>query len=167
MRTTSGRDADSQTSPETAAFCCWRSACRPAVPSRCRSPPYDAGSIRGPRLLAWVEPIVRNRPMASCVRDWWTLQRSVLNGLEAQALTANPDLQAAAERFVQSRDVMMKARSQYLPVSAWALTPPIIGSPSTGCFAPPDSPLEESSVGGGGLASLGTGFLVGAPQRQR
>ena len=30
-------------------------------------------------------------------------------------MEANPDLQAAAERFVQARDVMMKARSQYLP----------------------------------------------------
>ena len=30
-------------------------------------------------------------------------------------MAANPDLQAAAERFVQARDVMMKARSQYIP----------------------------------------------------
>ena len=30
-------------------------------------------------------------------------------------MAANPDLQAAAERFVQARDMMMKARSQYLP----------------------------------------------------
>ncbi len=39
----------------------------------------------------------------------------ILNKLEEQAMAANPDLQAAAERFVQARDVMMKARSQYLP----------------------------------------------------
>ena len=30
-------------------------------------------------------------------------------------MAVNPDLQAAAERFVQARNMMMKARSQYLP----------------------------------------------------
>jgi len=43
--------------------------------------------------------------------DWWTLYDDpILNRLEDQAMAANPDLQAAAERFVQARDMMMKAR---------------------------------------------------------
>jgi NodT family efflux transporter outer membrane factor (OMF) lipoprotein len=38
-----------------------------------------------------------------------------LNRLEEQAMAANPDLQAAAERFVQARDVMMQVRSRRIP----------------------------------------------------
>ncbi len=48
--------------------------------------------------------------------DWWKLYDDpVLTKLIEQALAANPDLQAAAERFVQARYAMMKARSQYIP----------------------------------------------------
>ncbi|TGM13004.1 efflux transporter outer membrane subunit [Leptospira selangorensis] len=48
--------------------------------------------------------------------DWWKLFNDpVLNQLEEQAITANPDLQAAAERFVQARDAMLKVRSQLIP----------------------------------------------------
>jgi NodT family efflux transporter outer membrane factor (OMF) lipoprotein len=48
--------------------------------------------------------------------DWWKLYDDpVLTKLIEQAMAVNPDLQAAAERFVQARNMMMKARSQYLP----------------------------------------------------
>ncbi|TGM98475.1 efflux transporter outer membrane subunit [Leptospira dzoumogneensis] len=48
--------------------------------------------------------------------DWWKLFNDpVLNKLEEQAIAANPDLQAAAERFVQARDAMLKVRSQLIP----------------------------------------------------
>ena len=54
--------------------------------------------------------------MTNCVRiGGRCINDPVLNKLEEQAMAANPDLQAAAERFVQARDVMMKARSQCIP----------------------------------------------------
>lgn len=52
--------------------------------------------------------------------DWWKLYDDpVLDRLIDQALAANPDLQAAAERFVQARDIMMAARSGVFP-TAWS-----------------------------------------------
>jgi NodT family efflux transporter outer membrane factor (OMF) lipoprotein len=69
--------------------------------------------------VSWhgASPFVEAKPADSELRpDWWKLYDDpVLNRLIEQALAANPDLQAAAERFVQARDMMMKARSQYLP----------------------------------------------------
>jgi NodT family efflux transporter outer membrane factor (OMF) lipoprotein len=48
--------------------------------------------------------------------DWWKLyDDALLTSLIEQAMAANPDLQAAAERFVQARDVMMQVRSQRIP----------------------------------------------------
>jgi outer membrane protein TolC len=47
--------------------------------------------------------------------DWWKLYDDpALSRLIEQALTANPDLQVAAERFVQARYVMTKVLAQYL-----------------------------------------------------
>ena len=62
-------------------------------------------------------PFVEAKPSDGELRsDWWTLFNDpVLNKLEEQAMAANPDLQAAAERFVQARDVMMQVRSQRIP----------------------------------------------------
>ena len=54
--------------------------------------------------------------MANCARIGGSVYNDpILNKLEEQAMAANPDLQAAAERFVQARDVMMRARSQRIP----------------------------------------------------
>lgn len=48
--------------------------------------------------------------------DWWTVfGDTTLNGLEQEALANNADLQAAAERFSQSRAIVMEARSDLLP----------------------------------------------------
>ena len=100
-------------------------------------------------------PFVEAKPSDGELRqDWWKLFNDpVLDKLEAQALTANPDLQAAAERFVQSRDVMMKARSQYLPRVGLGFDATDNRQSLHRLFRAPDSPLEESSVVGGGLAS--------------
>lgn len=102
------------------------------------SPPYEPAQFVVPASWHGSSPFVEAKPSDAELRqDWWKLFNDpVLNKLEAQALTANPDLQAAAERFVQSRDVMMKARSQYLPRVGLGSTRPIIGSPSIVCFAP-------------------------------
>lgn len=48
--------------------------------------------------------------------DWWTLLRDdELNALEERLTTSNPTLQAAAERFIQARALVVKARSALLP----------------------------------------------------
>lgn len=49
-------------------------------------------------------------------RDWWKPYGDpVWKWLIEQAMAANPDLRATAERFVQAHDVMSRVRSQYLP----------------------------------------------------
>ncbi len=48
--------------------------------------------------------------------EWWKIFHDpVLNELQDKFHKSNPTLQAAAERFIQSRYEMMKARSMYLP----------------------------------------------------
>ena len=48
--------------------------------------------------------------------EWWKLFNDpVLNKLQEKFHKSNPTLQAAAERFIQARYEMMKARSMYLP----------------------------------------------------
>ena len=119
------------------------------------SPPYEPAQFVVPASWHGSSPFVEAKPSDGELRqDWWTLFKDpVLDTLEAQALTANPDLQAAAERFVQSRDVMMKARSQYLPRIGLGFDATDNRQSLHRLFRPPDSPLEESSVAAGGIAS--------------
>ena len=119
------------------------------------SPPYEPAQFVVPASWHGSSPFVEANPSDGELRqDWWTLFKDpVLDTLEAQALTANPDLQAAAERFVQSRDVMMKARSQYLPRIGLGFDATDNRQSLHRLFRPPDSPLEESSVAAGGIAS--------------
>ncbi|MCP9320583.1 efflux transporter outer membrane subunit [Acetobacter persici] len=62
------------------------------------------------------------QPQETVMRsDWWTLFADpTLNTLEAQAMNGNADLQAAAERFIQARSIVMEARSDLLPHFALA-----------------------------------------------
>lgn len=81
------------------------------------SPTYTPPQYVVPDSWSGSSPFVEAKPADSELRpDWWKVYDDpVLNRLVEQAMAANPDLQAAAERFVQARDMMMKARSQYLP----------------------------------------------------
>lgn len=119
------------------------------------SPSYEPSQFVVPASWHGSSPFVEAKPSDGELRqDWWKLFNDpVLDKLEAQALTANPDLQAAAERFVQSRDVMMKARSQYLPRVNLGFEATDNRQSFHRLFRPPDSPLEESSVAAGGIAS--------------
>ena len=80
------------------------------------SPAYQPPEYVVPASWHGSSPFVEAKPSDGELRqDWWKLFNDpILNKLEEQAMAANPDLQAAAERFVQARDVMMKARSQYI-----------------------------------------------------
>jgi NodT family efflux transporter outer membrane factor (OMF) lipoprotein len=81
------------------------------------SPTYTPPQYVVPASWHGSSPFVEAKPADAELRpDWWKLYDDpVLTKLIEQALAVNPDLQAAAERFVQARNMMMKARSQYLP----------------------------------------------------
>jgi NodT family efflux transporter outer membrane factor (OMF) lipoprotein len=119
------------------------------------APTYDPPQYVVPASWHGSSPFVEAKPSDGELRqDWWKLFNDpILNRLEEQAMAANPDLQAAAERFVQARDVMMKARSQYMPRVGLGFDASDNRQSVNRLFRAPDSPLEESSVLGGGLAS--------------
>lgn len=81
------------------------------------SPSYEPPQYVVPASWRGASPFVEAKPSDSELRpDWWQLYNdSALNRLVDQAMVTNPDLQAAAERFVQARDVMMQVRSQRIP----------------------------------------------------
>ena len=103
--------------------------------------------------------------MVNCARIGGSCYNDpMLNKLEEQAMAANPDLQAAAERFVQARDVMMKARSQYLPRVGLGFGASDNRQSVNTLFRAPDIPHSGQASTAGGHRVLGARFLVGAPQ---
>ena len=119
------------------------------------SPTYEPAEFVVPASWHGSSPFVEAKPSDGELRqDWWKLYNDpILNKLEDQAMAANPDLQAAAERFVQARDVMMKARSQYIPRVGLGFDASDNRISDNHLFRAPDIPLEQSSVVAGGLAS--------------
>lgn len=93
-------------------------------------------------------PFVEARPSDAEIRtDWWRLFREpVLDRLEMQAMAANPDLQAAAERFVQARDIMMKAQSRLFPRLGLGFGGSDNKQSENALFRAPDSPIHDVSV---------------------
>jgi NodT family efflux transporter outer membrane factor (OMF) lipoprotein len=81
------------------------------------SPTYKPTEFVVPDSWEGGGPFVKANPSDDAIRpDWWKLYDDpILNNLIDQGLAANPDLQAAAERFVQARNSMMKARARYFP----------------------------------------------------
>ncbi|MDN5869148.1 MAG: efflux transporter outer membrane subunit [Nitrococcus sp.] len=81
------------------------------------APDYQPAQFILPDSWRGTSPFAKANPSAGELRrDWWTLYHDpILNRLETQAIAANPDLEAAAERFIQARDVMMKSRSRLIP----------------------------------------------------
>jgi len=81
------------------------------------TPAYQPPEFVVPDSWEGTSVFVKANPSDDALRpDWWKLYDDpVLNSLVEQGLAANPDLHAAAERFVQARNSMMKARSQYFP----------------------------------------------------
>ncbi len=119
------------------------------------SPTYEPAQFVVPVSWHGSSPFVEAKPSDGELRqDWWKVFNDpILNSLEEQAMAANPDLQAAAERFVQARDVMMKARSQYLPRASLGFDASGNRESLNHLFRPHDVPLYESTVAGGGIAS--------------
>lgn len=81
------------------------------------APSYEPPQYVVPASWHGASPFVEAKPADDELRpDWWQLYNdSVLDRLVEQAMAANPGLQAAAERFVQARDVMMQVRSRRIP----------------------------------------------------
>lgn len=81
------------------------------------SPAYKPATLIVPRDWHGNSPFKLAKPSENTYNgEWWKLFHDpVLNSLQDKFHKSNPTLQAAAERFVQSRYEMMKARSQYLP----------------------------------------------------
>lgn len=81
------------------------------------SPTYKSTEFVVPDSWEGTSDFVKANPSDDILRpDWWTLYDDpILNGLVEQGIAANPDLQATAERFIQARHSMMKARSRYFP----------------------------------------------------
>lgn len=131
------------------------SACGDWLPHVDLAPSYEPPEYVVPASWHGASPFVEAKPSDGELRpDWWTLfDDPVLNKLIDQAMAANPNLQAAAERFVQARDVMMMVRSQRIPQIG------IGGSISNnrisdnGLFRAPNIDSTQSSVSAGGLAS--------------
>ncbi|MBA5864006.1 MAG: efflux transporter outer membrane subunit [Nitrospira sp. CR1.1] len=126
-----------------------------SFPAADLSPTYEPTQFVVPASWHGSSPFVEAKPSDGELRsEWWTVYDDpVLNMLEAQAMEANPDLQAAAERFVQARDVMMKARSQYLPRIGLGFDASGNRESIEHLFRPPDVPRYESTVAAGGIAS--------------
>ena len=119
------------------------------------APVYHPAEFVVPASWHGASPFVEAHPSDDELRpDWWTLYNDpMLNNLIEQAMVANPDLQASAERFVQARDVMMQVRSQRIPRIG-------LGGKATDSRRhidtlehDPDIPITGPGAGGSGLAS--------------
>ena len=130
------------------------------------SPTYEPAQFVVPASWHGSSPFVEAKPSDGELRqDWWKLYNDpILNKLEEQAMAANPDLQAAAERFVQARDVMMKARSQYIPRLGLGFDASDNRASDNHLFLAPRYSARAIERGRRGARVLGARFLVGAPQ---
>ncbi|TGN19338.1 efflux transporter outer membrane subunit [Leptospira idonii] len=81
------------------------------------APKYEPTQFVVPDSWQGDGPFVKANPGGEELpQDWWKLFGDpVLNQLEEEALVSNPDLQAAGERFLQARDMVMKSRSKLIP----------------------------------------------------
>lgn len=130
-------------------------ACSDWLPHVDLAPPYEPPRYVVPASWRGASPFVEANPSDGVLRsDWWKLfDDPVLNRLEEQAMAANPDLQAAAERFLQARDVMMQVRARRFPQLGVGLDASNNRQSENALFRPPNIPIRESSIVIGGLAS--------------
>jgi NodT family efflux transporter outer membrane factor (OMF) lipoprotein len=119
------------------------------------APKYEPPQYVVPDSWHGSSPFVEAKPADGELRpDWWKLfDDPVLDKLIEQGMAANPDLQAAAERFVQARDIMMAARSQYFPRIGLEMGASHNRQSFDRLFRPENSPLQSSTVDPGGIAS--------------
>lgn len=131
------------------------SACSDWFPRANLAPTYEPPQYVVPASWHGTSPFVEAKPSDDELRpDWWKLYTDpVLDKLVEQAMAANPDLQAAAERFVQARNLMMKARAQYQPQVGIDFGGSHQRQSFERLFRPENSPLQGATMDLGGLAS--------------
>ena len=119
------------------------------------SPPYQAPEYVVPDSWEGTSDFVKANPSDDALRpDWWKLYDDpILNSLIEQAIAANPDLQAAAERFVQARNSMMKARSRYFPQLGFGFGGNNNRQSDNSLFRAPGEPNTDTQVTMDGIAS--------------
>ena len=120
------------------------------------APTYEPPEYVVPASWQGESPFVQATPSDDQLRpDWWTVFNDpILNSLIEQAMVANPDLHAAAERFVQARDMMIMARSRRIPhFGIGGKATDSRNSVDTSLYKDPDTPLTGSLAAGAGLAS--------------
>lgn len=130
-------------------------ACSDWMPRANLAPTYEPPQYVVPASWHGSSPFVEANPSDDALRpDWWKMYGDpVLDKLIDQAMEANPDLQAAAERFVQARNMMMKARAQYLPQVGIEFGGSHNRQSFERLFRPENSPLQQATMELGGLAS--------------
>jgi len=130
-------------------------ACSDWFPAADLAPSYEPPEYVVPTSWHGQSPFIEANPSDTELRpDWWQLfDDPALSSLIEQAMAANPDLEAAAERFLQARDMMMKARSQYLPRLGLGFGASGNRASDNALFFPRDISQQASSVSLGGLAS--------------
>ncbi|GAB1718931.1 MAG: hypothetical protein NTAFB09_06620 [Nitrosospira sp.] len=119
------------------------------------SPTYKPTEFVVPDTWEGTSDFVKATPSDDAVRpDWWKLYDDpILNNLVEQAIAANPDLQAAAERFIQARNSMMKARSQYFPQLGFGFGGSNNRQSDHTLFRAPGEPDSDTQVLMNGIAS--------------
>lgn len=119
------------------------------------APEYQPPQYVVPTSWRGASPFVEATPSDGELRqEWWRMYDDpVLNRLEEQAMAANPDLQAAAERFVQARDMMMMARSRRIPHVGLGLGATDNKQSANRLFRAPGEPTYDSSIFDTGIAS--------------
>ncbi len=120
------------------------------------APTYQPPQYVVPASWHGASPFVEANPSDNELRpDWWKVFNDpILDSLIEQAMAANPDLQATAERFVQARDMMMMARSRRIPhLGLGGKVTNSRNSVDTGLYKDPDVPLTGHLAAGAGLAS--------------
>ncbi|ABA57775.1 efflux transporter outer membrane subunit [Nitrosococcus oceani] len=114
-------------------------------------------------------PFAKANPSEGELRpDWWKLYDDpVLNELEKQAMEANPDLHAAAERFIQARAIMMKVRSRLIPQLGVGFGASNNKQSEERLFRGLGEPDRETTLEFGGLASWEPDFWSRIRNRTR
>lgn len=119
------------------------------------APTYAPPAYVVPASWRGSSPFVVAKPSDAEIRsDWWKLFRDpVLDRLEEQAMAANPDLQAAAERFLQARDVVTKTQSRLIPHLGMEFGASDNKESDNALFRSPFNPIYDKSFSPGGIAS--------------
>lgn len=130
------------------------SACN-GLPAVDLAPEYQPPQFVVPESWRGSGPFTVAKPSDAEMRaDWWKLFGDpTLNDLESKAMAANPDLQAAAERLTQARDIVIKTQSRRIPHLGIGFGASDDKQSDHALFRGPLDPTYDRSYAPGALAS--------------